>query len=153
MKKLAALITVFFFAACFGNLLAQEQKNLELTLGAAGTVAEGMGLWILPGGAISLGFHTTKGIGVEIGGIILAGGAFVSGNAVLSPLNLERVIPYTTGGLWTTTAGGLGWNAGGGIKLKLNRTIGIRIEYRRWGIFDEYGWGGNLILFGLSFFS
>jgi len=154
-KKIIALVIVFFFMACSGNLLAQKRKGGELSLSAVGVTVEELGLWIIPGGMIGLGINTTKAVGVELDGIIViseGAGALMSGNVVVSPFNLKEAIPYAIGGIWTTTAGGFGWNLGGGLKIKLNENLAIRAEYRRWAVFEEFRWCVNFILCGLSLF-
>ena len=62
------------------------------------------------------------------------------------------VVPYAAGGLWTTSGGGVGWNIGGGLKMKLTETLAIRAVYRRFASFEEFDWGVNVISFGLSIF-
>jgi len=153
-KKFIALLIVFFLVACSSNLLAQKRKNGELSLCAVAIVNH-YGFWIIPGGMISLGINTTKTVGVELDGIIVISeesGALISANIVLSPFNLKELIPYTIGGIWTTTYGGFGWNFGGGIKIKLSENLAIRAEYKYWANFEEYEWGINFISCGLSLF-
>ncbi|NIM58854.1 MAG: hypothetical protein GTO16_07930 [Candidatus Aminicenantes bacterium] len=154
--KVLALVIVLSLVFCCNNLFAKERKNFEFNLSAAGVTLEDEGLWIIPGGVVSLGYYPMKEVGIELGGIIIiseGAGALFSGNVVLSPPNLERFIPYAIGGVWTTTSGGFGWNIGGGLKIKLlNEGMAIRAEYRRWAVFEEFDWGVNFISCGLSFF-
>jgi len=152
-KKFIILGIVFSLVVCSGDLLAKERKNFEFNLSAVGVTIEDEGLWIVPGGKVSLAYYPMKEVGIELGGIIvIPGGVFFSGNVVVSPFNLQRIIPYATGGLWTTTAGGFGWNIGCGLKIKLIENLAIRAEYRRWAAFEEFEWGLNFISFGLSYF-
>ena len=155
MKKFISLAIFFSLVVCSGDLLPQERKRSEFSLRAVGVTVEGEGLWIVPGGVVSLGFYQIKEVGIELGGIIIIDegiAALITGNVIVSPFNLQRTIPYVTGGLWTTTAGGFGWNVGGGLKIKLTETLAIRAEYRRWAVFEEFDWGVNFISCGLSYF-
>lgn len=68
----------------------------------------------------------------------------------MCPFNL-RYSPYATGGLWTTTFGGVGWNIGGGFKIKLNEDLAVRAEFKHWTNLD-FDWGVNLISFGITLF-
>jgi hypothetical protein len=155
VKKFFALTIVLSFGICSGDLLARERKNFEFNLSAVGVTIEDEGLWIIPGGVVSLGYYPLKKIGLELGGIIIiseGAGALITGNVVICPFNLERVIPYATGGLWTTTSGGFGWNIGGGLKIMIFDKLAIRAEYRRWAVFEEFDWGVNFISCGLSIY-
>ena len=140
---------------CSGNLLAQGQKNTEFSLGVAAVTFWEDGT--PAGGVISLGYHGTKGvdIGIELGGIIVlgeGGGAILSANLVVSPFNLQGVIPYAIGGVWMGIPEASGWNIGGGLKIKLNENLAIRAEYRRWVLFEVSGVGATSISCGLSLF-
>ena len=146
---------VLFLVVCSGNLLAQERKNTEFSLGIASFTFSEDGT--PAGGVISLGYHGTKGvgIGIELGGIIVlseGAGVILSANLVLSFSNLQEPIFYAIGGVWTTTSGGIGWNIGGGLKIKLNENMAIRAEYRRWVLFEDYDVGAASISCGLSLF-
>ena len=155
MKKIFALVIFCSLVVCSGDLLAQERKKSEFNLSAVGVTIEDEGLWIIPGGVVSFGYYPMREVGLEIGAIVIiseGAWALFTGNVILSSFNLQRIIPYVTGGLWTTTAGGFGWNIGGGLKIKLTERLAIRAEYRRWAVFEEFDWGVNFISCGLSYF-
>ena len=150
-KKFISLFLIFSLVVCSGNLLAQERKNAEFSLGGAisGGIQEGSAVL----GVFSIGYYAT--IGFELGGHIVigeGGGAILSANLVVSSFNRQGVIPYAIGGVWTLTSEGTGWNIGGGLKIKLNENLAIRAEYRRWVPFGESEGGAYSISCGLSFF-
>jgi opacity protein-like surface antigen len=153
-RKFTVLIFVLVMLAFSGNLLAQEKNSKEISLSAVGAANFGEFRFI-EGPMITIGYNTTKGIGFEAGGIIVFGetvGALLSGNIVVSPFNIRKIVPYATGGLWTSHSfAGVGWNAGGGIKLLLSDKLAIRAEYRRWSSFEEFSFGVNTFSGGLSY--
>ena len=151
-KIFITLVIVFSLVVCSGNLLAQERKSREFSLGAAVSsgIREGSDAHFV----FSIGYHAT--IGFELGGLIVTGegvGVILSANLAVSPFYLQRVIPYAIGGLWTVLLGEIsGWNIGGGLKIKLKENMAIRIELRRWVPFGQSEGGAASISFGLSWF-
>jgi hypothetical protein len=143
------LAVVFCLVVCSGNLLAQERKSGEFSLGGAisGGIREGPAFL----GVFSIGYYDT--IGFEFGGLFVpSAGGILSANFVLSASNHKEPIYYVIGGVWTITSDGTGWNIGGGLKMKLNEKLAIRIEYRRWVPFGESEGGGYSLSCGLSLF-
>jgi hypothetical protein len=149
-KRIAALIFVLSLLFMSGQLIAQERNSAEFNISAVGTSLTGR-FGFIPAPKLSIGLMKDS-FGIELGGIVSIGGALISGNVVISPFNDKKVTPYITGGLWTTTIGGLGWNVGGGIKIMLNRKLAARFELQRWGFFEEGDFGIYFISGGFSFF-
>lgn len=147
MKKFISLLLVFFVLVLSGNLFAEARKKGEFSLAGGLFFSEGASS---PFGAASLGYYF-KWVGAEVNGAILEGGGVIGGNLVVGDFANPRLIPYATGGIWTTTDGGFGFNAGGGIKIKLSEVLAIRAEYRRYFIGDS-DWGVNAIIGGISLF-
>jgi hypothetical protein len=148
-KIFIALAIVFSLVVCSGNLLAQERKSGEFSLG--GAVSSGIREGPAFLGVFSIGYYAT--IGFEFGGLFaIGGGGIFSANFVLSASNHQEPIYYAIGGLWTTISGGTGWNIGGGLKIKLNENMAIRAEYRRWVPFGESEGGAYSLSCGLSLF-
>ncbi len=147
MKKSIALFFVFSLIVLSGNLTAQERKRGEISFGGGLFFSEGNSS---PFGAASLGYYF-KLIGVEVNGAIIEGGGVLGGNLVVGLFDNQGLIPYATGGIWTTTYGGFGFNVGGGIKIKLSEVLAIRAEYRRY-IVSETDWGVNAVIGGISLF-
>lgn len=151
-KIFIALVIVLSLVVCSCSLMAQGRKNAEVGLGAAG-VTYWEDSWTVLGGVIGFGYNAI--IGFELGGIISigeGGGVILSANLVMSPFNLQRVMPYAIGGVWTAAPEGSGWNIGGGLKIKLNENLAIRAEYRRLVLFEESEVGATSISGGLSLF-
>lgn len=147
MKKFIALFLVFSILALSGNLFAEARKKVEICFAGGLFFSEGISA---PFGAVSLGYYS-KLIGAEVNGAIIEGGAVIGGNLVVGLFDNQRLIPYATGGIWTTTDGGFGFNVGGGIKIKLSEVFAIRAEYRRYFV-GESDWGVNAIIGGISLF-
>ena len=151
MKKFIVLFLVFSLFSLSGNLMAQNRKKGEISLGGGFFFVDGGSSAF---GAVSLGYYSTF-IGVELNGAILEGGALIGGNLSVGPfamrIAMRSFIPYATGGIWTTTSGGIGFDIGGGIKIKLSEVFALRTEYRRY-IFGESDWGMNAIIGGISWF-
>ncbi|MHA2315461.1 MAG: hypothetical protein ACXACF_09325 [Candidatus Hermodarchaeia archaeon] len=131
--------------------MAQERKKAEFSLGAA--LSEGIQEGSAVAGVFSIGHYET--IGFELGGLIVIGEgvrAILSANFVVSPFYLQRVIPYAIGGVWSAIPEASGWNIGGGLKIKLNENLAVRIEYRRWVPFGGSDDFAYYISCGLSLF-
>jgi hypothetical protein len=147
MKRIIIMYLVFSLFALLGDLGAQNKKRGEISLGGGIFFADGGSSAF---GAVSLGFYEPF-IGVELNGAILEGGALIGGNLSVGPFAALRFIPYATGGIWTTTFGGVGFNVGGGIKLRLTEAFALRTEYRRY-IFGDSDWGVNALIGAISWF-
>jgi hypothetical protein len=147
MKKFMALFLVFSVLILSGNLFAEARKKGEICFGGGLFFSEGNSAAF---GAASFGYYS-KLIGGEVNGAILEGGMVIGGNLVVGLFDNQSLIPYATGGIWTTTAGGSGYNIGGGIKMKLSEVFAIRAEYRRY-FFGDSDWGVNTIIGGISLF-
>lgn len=147
MKKFIAFFLVFSVFTLSGNLFAEARKKGEICFGGGLFFSEGNSAAFV---AASLGYYS-KLIGGEVNGAIIEGGAVIGGNVVVGLFDNQRLIPYATGGIWTTTAGSFGYNIGGGIKMKLSEVFAIRAEYRRY-FFGESDWGVNTIIGGISLF-
>ncbi len=147
MKKIIVLFLVYSILALSGNLFAETRKKGEFSLAGGLIFSEG---YSSPFGGASLGYYF-KWIGAEVNGVVIEGGGIIGGNLVVGLFDNQRLIPYATGGIWTTTYGGFGFNVGGGIKIKLSEVFAIRAEYRRY-IVGESDWGVNAVIGGISFF-
>ncbi len=147
MKKFTVLFLVFSILLLSGDIFAEARKKAEICF-AGGLFFSGG--YSTAFGAASLGYYF-KVIGVEVNGAIFKGGTVLGGNLLLGPFDNQRFIPYATGGIWTTTDGGFGFNLGGGIKIKLSKVFAIRAEYRRYFVGDT-DWGVNTIIGGICFF-
>ena len=147
MKKLIAMTLVFSIFALSGNLFADSRKKGEICFAGGLFFSEGDSA---PFGAASLGYYF-KLIGAEISGAYVEGGAVIGGNLVVGLFDSPGLIPYATGGVWAFTDGGFGFNAGGGIKIKLSEVFAIRAEYRHY-FSSDMDWGVNAIIGGISFF-
>ena len=133
--------------ALSGSLFAETRKKGEISLAGGLFFSEGNSS---PFGAASLGYYF-KWIGAEVNGAIVEGGGVIGVNLVVGDFDNRRLIPYATGGIWTTTYGGFGFNVGGGIKIKISEVFAIRVEYRRY-IVSETDWGLNAVIGGISLF-
>jgi hypothetical protein len=147
MKKFISLFLVFSLLVLLGNLFAESRKKGEICFAGGLFFSDGESF---PFGAASLGYYS-KLIGAEVNGGIIEGGAVIGGNLVVGLFDNQVFVPYATGGVWTTTDGGFGFNAGGGIKIKLSKVFAIRAEYRRYFVGDS-DWGVNAIIGGISLF-
>ncbi len=145
MKNLAISIFISFLLIWSGNLNAQERKKAEICLAGGAFLSEDTSTAFV---AASIGYKF-KFIGAEVNGEIFREAIVLGTNLLLGPFHL-RIIPYATGGIWTTTWGGIGLNVGGGIKIKLSDTFAVRAEFRRY--FVESDWGINTIIGGISLF-
>lgn len=155
MRKAIVLLIALAFVASGGDLWAQEGKKWEFSLSAAGVSASSEVLRVIPGGVFSCTYYPTKVIGVEFGTLVVISDsafALLTGGVIVSLPNLQRVIPYVAGGVWTTTFGGIGWNIGGGLKIRATETLALRFEYRRWALFEELEYGANFFSGGISIF-
>ena len=141
------LALAFSLLATSGKLMAQNRKSGEVCLAGGVFFADGS---YAPVGGICVGY-TTKFVGAEVNGAALEGGGIFGGNLVVGLFDNPRIIPYATGGVWTTTYGGFGFHAGGGIKMKLSQAYAFRIEYRRYFL-DDSDWGVNAVVGGISWF-
>lgn len=147
MKKFTVLLVVFSALVLSGNLFAEGERKREISFGGGYFLSDCCSTSF---GAASLGYYS-KLIGGELSGAVLEGGAILGGNLVLGLFENQLVIPYTTMGIWTTVCGGLGYNVGGGIKIKLSETFAMRAEYRRYFVGDT-DWGIDTIIGGISLF-
>jgi len=147
MRKFMILFLVFSVWAISGSLFADARKKAEISLAGGAFISEGNSSSF---GAASLGYYF-KWVGAELNGAVLEGGGIIGCNLVIGIFNSPRLIPYTTGGIWTTTYGGGGFDVGGGIKMKLSEALAIRAEYRRY-IVSDTGWGVSAVIGGLSLF-
>lgn len=147
MKKFIGFFLLFSVLAISGNLFADARKKGEISFGGGLFLSEYDSLSF---GAASLGYYS-KFIGGEVNGAIFEGGAVIGGNLIVGHFDNQRLIPFATGGIWTTAFGGLGYNIGGGIKMKLSEEFAIRAEYRRYFVGDS-DWGVNTIIGGISLF-
>jgi len=147
MKKITALFFVFFLIVLSGNLTAQERKKGEISFGGFFSPE---GYRSLFGGASSVGY-TNKFIGVEVNGGYIAGLVVLGGNLVVGAFDSKILVPFTTGGIWTSQFGGFGFNVGGGLKLMLSEAFAFRVEYRRY-FFGDGDWGINVMIGGVSMF-
>ena len=141
MKKLTAFVFVLMLLTLSGELMAQEQPHGEVCLA-------GILLGDMSSGAISLGYYS-KFAGVEANGTVLEDGVVFGGN-LLAGFFEKGFTPYATGGIWVTTGGYIGFNLGGGLKIKITKRIAIRAEYRRY-FYSNIEWGVNVLAGGLSF--
>ena len=146
-KNFVALFLIFSFVILPGNLMAQEMKTGEICLGGSLFFFEGDTALF---GMICVGGNY-KVVGFDLRGYITEGGAIIAGNLKLGLFDSQRSVPYATGGVWTTTGGGFGFNIGGGLGLRLTEVFAIRVEYRRWFV-GEIDWGLNTISAGISWF-
>jgi opacity protein-like surface antigen len=146
MKKCIVTLLLFSFLALSGDLIAQKRKKGEVSLGGGVFFADGGSAF----GAISLGYLTPF-VGLEMNGAILEGGGLIGGNLSVGPFTSQVFIPYVTGGIWTTTEGGSGFNVGAGVRVKLTEAFALRAEYRRY-IFGESDWGLNAVIGAISYF-
>ena len=146
-KKIVSLFFVFLILSLCGNLCAKERKMGEICFAGGLSFLDGGNA---PLGAVSLGIYY-KVIGIEVNGAILGGAQVIGGNLVAGPFDNQSLIPYATGGIWTTTYGGFGFNFGGGIKIRLSEGFAFRSEYRRY-FFSDTDWGLNVIVGGISLF-
>ena len=147
MKKHMIWLIVFFVFAASGNLAAQERKKVELCI-AGGALFSSGGYG--PAGGLSLGY-TSKYVGVEVNGAYIGGVGVFGANLVAGLFDSKRYIPYATGGLWTSSYGGLGFYVGGGVKVKISPRYAWRTEYRRYIVGDSK-WGLNAVVSGISIF-
>jgi len=129
------------------DLNAQNRKKAEISLGGGSFYAGGDGVSF---GAFALGICSGY-IGAELNGAIVEGGIILGGNLSIGPFALRGLIPYATGGIWTTTLGGFGFNVGGGIRFKLTEAFALRTEYRRY-IFNGSDWGINALIGAATLF-
>lgn len=130
-----------------GNLIAKERKRGELYLGGSIFFWDGDATLF---GMIMVGGNY-RGTGFDLSLHIISRGAIIAGNLKLGFFDGQKLIPYATGGIWTTTAGGFGFSLGGGLVLRLTESLGIRAEYRRLFV-GEIEWGLNSILGGICLF-
>jgi hypothetical protein len=147
MKKFIVLFLTFFVLALSGNLFSETEKKWEISF-AGGLFFSGFDS--VGFGAASLGYYS-KFIGTEVNGAVLEGIAIIGGNLFLGIFDNQRFIPYTTGGVWTTTYGGFGLNVGGGIKIRISKVLAVRGEYRRYFV-SESDWGVHTVIGGISLF-
>jgi len=147
MKKHMIWLIVFSVFAASGNLVAQERKKVEICL-AGGALFAGGGY--APVGGASIGY-TSKYVGVELNGAYFGYVGVFGANLVAGLFENKRYIPYATGGVWTSTYGGLGFYVGGGLKMQLSPRYAWRTEYRRYVVGDTK-WGLNAIVTGVSIF-
>ncbi len=146
-KKFAAFVFAVFFLMISGNLWAQKTKAKEFSLGVVG-VSNGEKYRFRHGAMVSIGYNTTKGIGVEAGGIgstRLSFGVLIYGNVVVSPFQIPKFFPFVTGGLWASPSEVTGWDVGCGLKLMVSKDMALRAEFRRWMRFDNYEENINII--------
>jgi len=147
MKKIMVLFLVYSVVALSGSLFAETRKKAEISLAGGSFISEGGSSAF---GAASLGYYF-KWIGAELNGAVLEGGGIIGCNLVIGIFDSPRLIPYTTGGIWTTTYGGGGFDVGGGIKMKLSEAFAIRAEYRRY-VTSDTDWGVSAAIGGISLF-
>lgn len=147
MRRAISLFLVFFILVLSANLFADARKKGEISFGGGVFFSGGDSSAF---GAASLGYYS-KLIGAEVNGALIMGGGVIGGNLVLGLFDAEPLVPYATGGVWTTTYGGFGFDVGGGIKIRLSKVFAIRVEYRRY-FFDDGDWGVNTVIGGISLF-
>lgn len=148
MKKFIVLFSVFSVWALSGDLFAAERKNWEICFAGGSSFSGAFDSAAF--GAASLACYY-KFIGAEVSGAIFDGDTVVGGNLVIALFRNQGFIANTTGGVWTTTDGGFGFSAGGGIKIMLSNMFAIRGEYRRYAVSDS-NWEANAIFGGISLF-
>lgn len=146
MKKIIMLFFVLSLVVLSANLMAQERKKGEISFGGGVVFEEGNSS---PFGVVSLG-SASKFIGAEVNAGYIEGVVVIGGNLLVGKFESKNLVPYVTGGVWTTTFGGFGFNVGGGLKIKLSEVFAIRAEYRRY--FTGEDWGLNALIGGISLF-
>jgi hypothetical protein len=147
MKRLIVLSLVFSLMVLSGSLFAETGKKGEICFAGGFFFSDGCSAAL---GAASLGYYY-KIIGAEVNGAVIGGGGIMGGNLFVGLFDNQVLAPYATWGIWATTCGGLGFNAGGGIKVKPSELFAIRAEYRRYFV-GGGDWGINAIIGGISLF-
>ncbi len=115
------------------------------------------GPFVLPGGVINVGY-LKKGIGGEgylayFPGAGLLGFLF-GGNIVANPFSDQPISPCLSTGILVSPVGFGIWNAGGGLKIKFTRNLGIRMEYRYCRAFtfsSDFQFGFGMLVGGIFF--
>lgn len=159
-KKLGGAAAGLILMIFFGIPAAGQEGQGEFGINGMAAVSK-YGLYVLPGGVINVGY-LKKGIGAEgyLAFFPEAGllGFLIGGNIVANPFSAGPISPCLSAGILVSPAGlGFGiWNAGGGLKIKFARNMGIRMEYRycrAFGFSSGFQFGFGMLVGGIFFHS
>ncbi|MBN1274514.1 MAG: hypothetical protein JXB26_19815 [Candidatus Aminicenantes bacterium] len=147
MRKAMTFFMVFVLMMVSADLFAESKNNGELSFCAGLSLGGGINDIF---GAANLGYYS-KNVGLEAHGALNGGVVIIGGNLVVEFFDAKRVVPFVTGGIWTTTFRFFGFDVGGGIKVSLSKASAFRVEYRRY-FFGNIEWGANSLIGGISLF-
>ena len=147
MKKHKIWLIVFSVLLMSATLMAQERRRYEFSLAGGAVITDSA---YGPVVGLSIGY-TSKSVGAEVNGAYIGMVVVFGANLVAGLFDSKRAIPYATGGVWTSTYGGLGFYLGGGLKLMISPRSAWRTEYRYYVVGDSK-WGLNAVVTGISWF-
>lgn len=132
--KLGGVAVGLILIIFFGIPAAGQESQRELGINGMAFVSE-YGSFAMPGGLMNFSY-LKKGIGGEGYLIYFSGADFgllsflFGGGIIANPFWEKPVSPCLGVGILMSPLGIGVWNAGGGLKIKFARTMGLRLEYR-----------------------